>query len=519
MDTQNSFLSEVTQCSDEFIENHKPIPILLPYNGKFKFDEEALYKTIDKNEVGNLPAVVISVAGAFRKGKSFLLNFLLKYLNTDDKQNWLGSPEKSLEGFSWRGGSERDTSGILLWSNIFKVDLPDGETVAVLLMDTQGAFDGESTMQECVTIFSLSTLLSSIQIYNLSQHIQENDLEHLQLFTEYGKLALTNSQCKPFQSLMFLIRDWSYPYQYEYGEKGGFQLLEKKINFFADKHSDLQEVRNHIHSCFDELLCYLMPHPGLKVACDPNFKGQIKDVEEQFREHIFNLAPLLLAPKNLKKKEVNGITVTCNELLEYFKSYVKMYDENDFPKPKTLLEATAEASNMTILNKCVDSYTKLMDNCREKFPYFINAEYLKNYHEGYKNNVLKKFDGMKKLGSEDKLLDYRNNLTKQIDERFEGYEARNEAKKSLCAFKTPIVLGTCIVIGYIFSALLSCLWIFLPLSDLFGYICLCSSIALLTWILFSAFDDYIIYKEIIDRACFAIWNLFFVSTSTLSECL
>jgi atlastin len=51
--------------------------------------------------------------------------------------DWLGKDDAPLEGFSWRGGAERDTTGILLWSEVFKVNLPSGEKIAVLLMDTQ----------------------------------------------------------------------------------------------------------------------------------------------------------------------------------------------------------------------------------------------------------------------------------------------------------------------------------------------------------------------------------------------
>lgn len=125
------------------------------------------------------------------------------------------------------------------------------------------------------------------QVYNLSQNIQEDDLQHLQvrrtewlqsdisltlenmsdlllrfllkLFTEYGRLAMEEIYLKPFQvlalnmcvcydmcytvmrfvflfnvctcmqSLMFLIRDWSYPYEHAYGLNGGNQFLEKRL--------------------------------------------------------------------------------------------------------------------------------------------------------------------------------------------------------------------------------------------------------------------------------------------------
>ena len=34
----------------------------------------------------------------------------------------------------------------------------------MLLMDTQGAFDNQSTVKDCATIFALSTMVSSVQV-------------------------------------------------------------------------------------------------------------------------------------------------------------------------------------------------------------------------------------------------------------------------------------------------------------------------------------------------------------------
>lgn len=36
--------------------------------------------------------------------------------------------------------------------------------IVVLLMDTQGAFDSESTVRDCATVFALSTMISSVQV-------------------------------------------------------------------------------------------------------------------------------------------------------------------------------------------------------------------------------------------------------------------------------------------------------------------------------------------------------------------
>ncbi|VDK71208.1 unnamed protein product [Gongylonema pulchrum] len=39
------------------------------------------------------------------------------------------------------------------------------------------------------TVFTLSTLLSSVQIYNAVETIQEESLAHLSLFVEYGRMV------------------------------------------------------------------------------------------------------------------------------------------------------------------------------------------------------------------------------------------------------------------------------------------------------------------------------------------
>lgn len=41
------------------------------------------------------------------------------------------------------------------------------------------------------------------------------------------------------------------------------------------QHDELQALRKHIRSCFAEISCYLMPHPGLRVATNPTFDGRL----------------------------------------------------------------------------------------------------------------------------------------------------------------------------------------------------------------------------------------------------
>ena len=93
-----------------------------------------------------------------------MLNHFLRYLQARcGTTDWLADSGAPLKGFSWRGGSERDTTGILMWSEPFVIKTDDGKELAIVLMDTQGAFDSEYTLKDSATVFALSTMTSSIQ--------------------------------------------------------------------------------------------------------------------------------------------------------------------------------------------------------------------------------------------------------------------------------------------------------------------------------------------------------------------
>lgn len=96
------------------------------------------------------------------------------------KEDWMGDPFEALTGFSWKAGLERDTTGIAIWSDIFLHEKPTGEKIAIVLMDTQGMFE-RKTADEDSTIFAISTWLSSVQIVNVKNKIEEDQLQRLRV--------------------------------------------------------------------------------------------------------------------------------------------------------------------------------------------------------------------------------------------------------------------------------------------------------------------------------------------------
>ncbi|XP_019114516.1 atlastin-2 [Larimichthys crocea] len=433
-------------------EKAKPIQIVVANEDEhsFELDAAALEKILLQDHVKDLNVVVVSVAGAFRKGKSFLLDFMLRYMHRQG-ESWMGGNDEPLTGFTWRGGCERETTGIQIWSEVFVVDKPDGSKVAVLLVDTQGAFDSQSTIKDCATVFALSTMTSSVQVYNLSQNIQEDDLQHLQLFTEYGRLAMEEIYQKPFQSLMFLIRDWSYPYEHKYGLQGGNNFLEKRLQVKQNQHEELQNVRKHIHSCFSNIGCFLLPHPGLKVATNPYFDGRLRDIDDDFKKSLANLVPLLLAPDRLVEKEIGGNKVTCRDLLEYFKAYIKIYQGEELPHPKSMLQATAEANNLTAVAGAKDMYSKKMELiCGGDKPYIAPAD-LERCHEEFREHSVHYFRSVKKMGGDEFCQRYQNQLEAELDETFTNFSKHNDGKNIFYAARTPATLFAVMFVTYVVS--------------------------------------------------------------------
>lgn len=120
-----------------------------------------------------------------------------KVINQTEANDWIGDPNEPLKGFGWKSSTQRETTGILFWSDIFLHETSNGDKIAIYLVDTQGLFDHYSSPTDNIRIFSLSALMSSVQIMNMFNNLQESDLDFLQVsFWSFGN------------DVSLLIEDW-----------------------------------------------------------------------------------------------------------------------------------------------------------------------------------------------------------------------------------------------------------------------------------------------------------------------
>uniref|UniRef100_A0A8C5IU38 Atlastin GTPase 1 n=1 Tax=Junco hyemalis TaxID=40217 RepID=A0A8C5IU38_JUNHY len=472
---------------EESVRKAGPVQVLIVKDDhSFELDEAALNRILLSEAVRDKEVVAVSVAGAFRKGKSFLMDFMLRYMYNKEAVDWVGDYNEPLTGFSWRGGSERETTGIQIWSEVFLVDKPDGTKVAVLLMDTQGTFDSQSTLRDSATVFALSTMISSIQVYNLSQNVQEDDLQHL-------------------QSLIFLVRDWSFPYEFSYGSDGGARFLEKRLKVSGNQHEELQNVRKHIHSCFTKISCFLLPHPGLKVATNPNFDGKLKEIDDEFIKNLKILIPWLLSPENLDVKEINGNHITCRGLVEYFKAYIKIYQGEELPHPKSMLQATAEANNLAAVATAKDTYSRRMEEvCGGDKPFLAPSD-LQARHSELREEAVRQFRGVKKMGGEEFSRRYLQQLEAEIDELYIQYIKHNDSKNIFHAARTPATLFVVIFITYVLAGVTGFIGLDI-IASLCNMILGLTLITLCTWAYIRYSGEYRELGAVIDQVAAALWD-------------
>ncbi|CAJ0937479.1 unnamed protein product, partial [Mesorhabditis belari] len=305
-----------------------------------------------------------------------------------------------------------------------------GDTYAVVLMDTQGTFDNASTYMQCTTIFALSTIVSSVQIYNLVDTIQEDSLQHLSLFVEYGRLALREAQQfgTPFQSLVFCIRDFKAPEDFPYGKEGGVQFLDQVLKTEPDQPEELKTVREQIHSCFEEIQCFLLPHPGHRVAERGSFRGHVKDLRPIFREEVRKMVVALLEPHILKPKIVNGKAVTCRKMIQFFKEYAATFDGGTLPEARSILNANARLLCIEACHEAKLTYCRGMDRSTSG-PRMMPEKQLLRLHIKHGITALNIFDKCPKIGASEVRSKMLEKLQEDINAELEKYKRVNLEKR------------------------------------------------------------------------------------------
>jgi atlastin len=429
-------------------------------NYAFKIHEENLRIIFDQIAIDK-EVVVISTVGAFRTGKSFMLSLMVQYLswignntniNTatsvesdtlqqDEQIKWITDSGDfiRIDAFDWGGGVDPVTKGIYMWSTPFIVN-----DKAILLVDTQGMFDHDTPMAVTTCIFAFTALISSYQIYNVLPRIQEDNLQHLAMFSSYAaKVSQVSningtdnntSDASLFQHISFLVRDWpNFTARSTIIDKEHemHEYITDKV-FARGKSEEINSTRDAIRRCYQNITCFCLPNPGQQVVAK-EYDGNIQDINKDFLSLVSRFFSTHVFGGEAKSKQICGRKVSAPELLSHIISYAKMFASGcqGLPPVQTILDATVNTQNAIAFDRAINAYIECMNQFVGPDGGYVTSNHLASVHvesaalsvEVLKVNTFSASDD----AAIDKCLEGKWN--KRIQELRGEYEQKNTERK------------------------------------------------------------------------------------------
>mmetsp|Transcript_82494 Transcript_82494/g.230024 ORF Transcript_82494/g.230024 Transcript_82494/m.230024 type:complete len:587 (-) Transcript_82494:131-1891(-) len=456
--------------------------------GKVEVNEDALGRLEKRmRKMGHKQVAVISVMGAFRTGKSFLLDLFLRFLRYEEKlalgnkepdpeiapehgpedlplPTWIteagdlieGAEFSDSQGFRFKGGMDVCTEGIWVWSEPFLRHI-NGKEVAFILMDTQGAWDSNMTKEQSATIFGLTGLLSSKQIYNIQQQIQEDKVEHIAYFARFAQAALrkvledlrragqaTKDQEAevetPFQSLDFLVRDWRH-----FGDEMSVEDCRKQMAEHLSRHVDPNRVReNHsaqaLRDMFRRISCFCLPHPGRAVEKE-TWCGAHRDIDRDFLrmvdEYVREVFTVGLNAKRILGSDLSTISfpLVLRDFVTAFRSAA--------PVAMTFTQAMTNCTVLLAKEQAMKLYASRMGEETSRQQQGYSPDEFQRLAGRIKEEVQDEFRGVTILGTEEMRMEAWSDTEENLGVLYAQYEKANNERlqKALVGFANLALFG------------------------------------------------------------------------------
>jgi hypothetical protein len=301
------------------------------------------------------PIGVVSVAGMYRTGKSYLLNRML--LNR-------------ASGFGVGPTINPCTKGMWLWGRPVQGVSPDGQPIQVLIVDTEGLGALDEDSNHDVRIFSLAILLSSYFIYNSQGSIDESALSNLSLVVNLTKnIQLksnsnseeidTDEYSNHFPAFMWVVRDFTLQLVDQEGEQiSSKEYFEKALELakgFSDSVEQKNRIRRLLTSFFKERDCQTMIRP---LTNEDNLQCleemELGDLRAEFVEQVMQLRRKVL--NRIKPKQLNGKNLSGPMLATLAESYTKSINGGAVPNIENAWSYICKSESQKALNSSIEVF-------------------------------------------------------------------------------------------------------------------------------------------------------------------
>jgi len=400
--------------------DEKPIHIIsVDPAGKFLLQEEALsmIKSIKKK------IAIITVAGHYRTGKSYLLNRLL------GRQG----------GFELGSTINPCTKGLWVWNK----PIPITEDLQAIFIDTEGLGSFNRNAHVDMKIFAIALLMSSYFIFNTMNALDEKAIESLGFVVSLSKYIHVHSHpanvsedleeyAHYFPFFMWVVRDFALklvtPDQQTVTDR---QYLENALRFVdptgrpdADQVASKNEIRGKLTTFFKERDCITLVRP---VTDENNLKKIDKIPYESLRPEFRSKMEILIKKifNNLQPKIIDGQPLTGEMFGALLEQYVNAFNTGVVPAIEASWEQVLAGELNRVIGAAVEQYKKKAAELSiDHLP--MPEEELRKIDEEAKREAYKKFyeSGLVNVGAA-KMSSARENMEKSFIEVFGKLRSEN----------------------------------------------------------------------------------------------
>ena len=335
--------------------------------GKFFISPEAIevLKSLDS------PLGVISVAGMYRTGKSYLLNRML--LNRSG-------------GFSVGPSINPCTKGLWMWNKPIPAHTPDGQPINVIIIDTEGIGATDEDHNHDNKIMTLAILLSSYFLFNSLGTIDENAIQNLSFIVNITKNILSKNNGSNFSmylpSFMWVVRDFNLELKNIDGEPiTSRQYLERTLELQkgnSDFIKSKNQIRQMVKEYFVERDCVTLIRPLMDESSLQNLeKVEDRKLRKEFLDQINALRKTVL--NSIKPKQLNGQLLNGEMLMNLLNSYVEMINKGAVPVIQSAWTYMCQNECVKAQENSIELYNKKFKELEMKFP--MTEEELKLIHK------------------------------------------------------------------------------------------------------------------------------------------
>lgn len=302
------------------------------------------------------PVATIGVVGKFHSGKSFLMNQLMG----------------KTKGFGIGPSVRPETMGIWMWGQPLKVQLPSGQRLSLIFLDTEGFAATNVSENYDAKIFAIATLISSHLIYNSVKIIDQSEIDYLELLSRRTQLFALRSQMSrakwkgefvhdllSFPPLLWVVQDFV---QTTINNETPTQWLHRLMETHT---RESEEYKISLLDLFKSLECHTLFIPAFKrpILTDLSQASE-EDLTSEYIEERNALMKKLY--EGLVPKTKNGKPITGAELAGLLQVLVDAANEGSLADVPSRWSAFVDRLMNSAVDDCFRIYTNDMNSLLEE---------------------------------------------------------------------------------------------------------------------------------------------------------